>query len=243
MPLNEMNVSMDRLRSLLERARRIRETEGTPALLRHTLSLASESLFEYRSLWLYAEPVDAHQEYDEAEFLPRVDNLRFEVVRSNRQADELEAQGFAFRSCARNTPERLDGGAVALCTFVGKDLASICWVALTQEAMDALPEPPFKVDFDNGEACGADAWTNPRYRRRGLAAHRTLKTHQFYQQNGVTIGRTAYRKDTVYPERLAARFNRTRHGEARYLRVLWWRFWWERPLTRQQGTEWREQTD
>ncbi len=218
---------MSRLVDLRDRARRIYRTEGPMSLAPRGLRFLAYCLWEHRSYWLYIEAI---ADLNEADFLPQIDDFVFKFVTSNREADELEALGLEFRSHVPNGRERLDRGAVALCTFVGWEIASLCWIAMTEEAKRALPEPPFTIYFDNNEACGSDAWTNPKYRRMGLAVHRTMKTHQFLWDNNIAVSRTAYRKGTVYPERLAARFNRTKYAEGRYLRILWWKSWKERPL-------------
>ncbi|MCK4723818.1 MAG: hypothetical protein KAT75_10955, partial [Dehalococcoidia bacterium] len=153
------------------------------------------------------------------------------IISTNQEADELEAGGLEFRSHVPNGRERLDKGVVAFCAFAGLELAGISWVSVSQQAKDALPEPPYRVDFSKNEACVGDAWTNPKYRRMSLGVYRAFRTHRFMLEHGVVVKRIAFRRGSVWPEILAARIYRTRYAEGRYLRILWWKSWKEKPLT------------
>ncbi len=221
---------MDRLTTLVRRAKQVYQTEGLTSMLRQAFAFVEHCLFEHGSYWLYAEPTDAMAAANEADFLPPVDGFRFEIVASNQRADELEADGLEFRSRVPNGRERLDSGVVAFCAFAGHELAGTSWVAMSRQAKDTLPERPYEVDFSKGEACGGDAWTNPKYRQMGVSVYRTLRIHRFLRERGVVVRRNASRKGSVWQQKLAVRFNRTRYAEGRYLRILWWKRWTERPL-------------
>jgi len=221
---------MDRLTTLSRRARQIYLTEGLVSLLRRGFRFLVYCVFDYRSYWLYVEPIASHPNLNEANLLPKLDDFRFEIVSSNQKADDLEADGFEFRSHVPNGRERLDKGAVAFCAFAGRELVSMNWVAMSQQAKDALPEPPYRVNFSENEACVGDGWSNPAYRRMNLGVYRAFRTHRFMQEHGVAVKRIAFRKGSIWPEILAARIHRTRYGEGRYLRILWWKSWKERPL-------------
>ena len=221
---------MDKLTTLFRRAKQVCQTEGLSSMLRQAFAFVGHCLFEHGSYWLYAEPTDAMAAANEADFLPPVDGFRFEIVASNQRADELEADGLEFRSRVSNGRARLDSGVVAFCVFAGHELAGISWVAMSQQAKDTLPERPYHVDFSSNEACGGDAWTNPKYRRMGVSVYRTFRINRFLRESGVVVRRNASRKGSVWQQKLAARFNRTKYGEGRYLRVLWWKSWREKPL-------------
>ena len=215
---------------LLARAKHIRETDGWTALLKRAVSFVGYCLFEHRSYWLYAEPIAAHPELNEADFLPSSDRFTFKIVTSNEEADQMEAEGLEFRSRAPNGRERLDMGAVALCLFHGHELASMNWVAMSQPAKDSLNEPPCTVDFARREAWAGGNWTDPRYRRMGLSAYRFFLTRQFLREHGVSVKRNAFRRGGGGPEGPAGRIDRTMYAEGRYRRILWWSSWKERPL-------------
>jgi hypothetical protein len=213
------------------KARRVYQTGGLRRLLMGGPRFLAYCVFEYRSYWLYAEPTGNTAALDDDHFLPEIDDFRFEIVSSNQKADDLEADGFEFRSHVPNSRERLDKGAVAFCAFAGRELVSTNWVAMSQQAKDSLPEPPYRVDFSANEACVGDGWSNPAYRRMNLGVYRAFRTHRYMLEHGVVVKRIAFRKGSVWPEILAARIHRTRYGEGRYLRILWWKSWRERPLS------------
>ena len=159
---------MGRLKRLLRTAGRVYSTDGLKGLLGRGSRFFLRWLFEYSTYYLYAKPVVHAEGVRVAASTLRIGDLTSKVVSSNAEADELEAQGFEFRSYVPNARERLDAGVMATCVFVGKELGHIAWVAFNQKALDSLGEPPYKVDFANGEAVGTDAWTNPKYRGKGL---------------------------------------------------------------------------
>jgi len=213
------------------KARQVYQSEGGVALLRRVFRFLVYCVFEYRTYYLYAEGIDDLRLPSESDVLPKVDDFTLKVVATNREADELDDGGLQLRSYVPHSTRRLDTGAIAFCFFVGRELAHVGWVALTQEAKDALDEPPYRVDFSNGEACAGSIWTNPRHRGRGIRSYNSLKRLEFLRDAGIRTKRAAIAKGNV-----ASQKGRTRlslpgpHAEARYLRLLWWRSWKERPL-------------
>jgi len=168
---------------------------------------------------------------DEGDFMPTIGEFSFRIVRSNEEADLLEAEGLEFRSWHPKYRERLDEGAVAACVFAGRDLAYVGWAGLSREAMRSMGEPPyrFRVDFAGGEACTGSIWTNPAYRGMGLAAYGYFKRLQFLRQAGKEVARSATAGDNAATHRLLARFGARLYGKGRLIRFLCLEWWWERP--------------
>jgi len=216
---------------LFRRAKRIYQNEGLISLIRRAFAFVVGWFFQYRTDYLYEQPLEDIRKLNEADFMPRIDNFTLKVVSTNQEADELEADGLEFRSCALNVRERLDKGAVAFCTFVGQELVHMGWAAMTQQAKDTLPEPPYKVDFSNKEGCGAAIWTNPKYRRMGLRTYNLFKRYEFLLNNGRVISRSAIAKRNTASQKGHEKFGTRIYAEGRYLRILWWTFWKEKPLT------------
>jgi hypothetical protein len=152
------------------------------------------------------------------------------IVSTNQEADELEAEGLQFRSHVSNSRERLEKGAIAFCIFVERELASIGWVATTQEAKDSLNEPPYKVGFSNKESCTGGSVTDPKHRGMGLMGYNLWKRFEFLGQMDKVRDRAAVAKDNIPSQRATMRVRTKIHAEARYLRILWWGSWKERPL-------------
>ena len=216
-----------RLNTLLRRAKYVSRTEGLIPLLRQSFALLAGYFFRYRTYYLYEYAVG---QGNEAQFTPRIQDLTLEVIFTNQQADELAARGLDFRLQDGHARQKLDRGAIAFCVFVGRELVHIGWVALTQEAKESLYEPPYKVDFTNGETCVGGVWTNPMYREKGLMAYGYFKRSQFLQQRGKVLTRASVAKNNIVSQKMFAKFNSRVYAEARYMKILFWKFWKEKPL-------------
>ncbi len=223
---------MGTLKGLFKRPRHIYRTEGLLGLLGRVYRFLVRPCFEYSTYYLYAKPVPPGEEMNEAGPIPDADGIMPRLVSSNEEVEELEAQGFEFHLHVPNARERLDRGAVATCVFVGKELAHIGWAAFDQRALDSLNEPPYKVDFANKEAVGSGAWTSPKHRGRGLNEHGASLFHLAAREHGREVRRYAMRKSNVPSIKVRERVSDP-CGEGRYLKVLWWKSWRERPLPRE----------
>ena len=141
---------MSRVARLFRRAKQIYHTEGLRSLMRRVFAFLLDGLFKYETYYLYE--TDILMERSESDFLPRIPTFTMHIVGTNKEAEELEADGLEFRSYVSNAGERLEKGATAFCFFFERELANIAWVALTEEAFKTFNEPPMKVDFAIGEA-------------------------------------------------------------------------------------------
>ncbi|MBE9500915.1 MAG: hypothetical protein IMY87_00580 [Chloroflexi bacterium] len=163
--------------------------------------------------------------------MPKIKNFTCKIVSTNQEADELAAEGFEFRSQVTGATEKLDKGAVALCIFVEKELGHICWFAFTEEAKKMVDLLPYKVDFANNEACVGGAWTSQEYRRIGLNKYRSFKDSQFLTNRGIVTARYSIASTNIASQRSLDKFTNKKYAEARYLRILGWKSWKEKPLT------------
>ena len=224
-------MQVTKLTTLFTRAKQIYQTEDFTKLLRRGFAFVLRLFFEYQTYYLSGHTAEDFRDLNEADFTPKIDNFTLKIISTNQEADELEADGLEFRSYVTNARDRLDKGAIAFCIFVGSELACIGWVALTQEAMDSLDEPPYKVDFANHESCTGRYWTNPKYRGEGLAPYACFNTFKFLHHKGTQVNRTAMRTGNISSVRATEKAGFKAYGEGRYLRILWWKSWREKPLT------------
>lgn len=226
--------SMHRLTVLLAEARHICQTDGFPELLRRGLAFAVGSLFFFGTYYVYRESIEelARElaEAEEDDFVPGIEGLALHIVSSNREADELEARGFRFRSQVANARRNLEKGATAFCLFVGQELASVAWHAPNRDAQRSLGEPPYPVDFDKGEICSGALWTNTKYRRKGLRRYSRLNRIKFLRDSGVRARWGVIATENVAALKSRADFGPSPCAEGRYLRILWWKSWKEKPL-------------
>ena len=224
-------MQVTRLTSLFSRAKQIYRSEGLASLLRRAFAFAAGHLVQYRTCYLFEFPTENIQLLTESDLMPKIDDFTLKIVSIRQEADALEAEGLEFRSYVANADERLDKGAIAFCIFVGQELANISWMAMTLEAQRSLREAPCKVHFSKKEAYRGGVWTNPKFRRMGFSLYSLWKKLEFLQERGIQTSRGVVVKGNVTPQLGHARFAPTRYGEGRYLRILWWESWKERPLS------------
>ena len=223
-----------RLIELFTVTKHILQTEGLPPLLRRGFAFLAGYFFQYGTYYLYEIDISkVLKQNSEHDFLPDIPNFTLKIVSQNEQADELAREGFEFRSQVINARKRLGKRAIAFCIFVGRELASIGWISLTQQAKDSLVELPFKVDFSNREACTGGAVTGLKYRNSGLMRYNYFKRLEFLKENGRLRDRAAVAKSNIAAQTGVAKIsdNINIYAEARFLKLLWWKFWWETPLT------------
>ena len=222
---------MSRVACLFRRANQTYQTEGLVPLLKRAFAFAAGHLVQYRTYYLFEFPTNNIQHLTESDLMPKIDDFTLKIVSIKQEADALEAEGLEFRSYVANADERLDKGAIAFCIFVGQELANISWIAMTREAQRSLREAPCKVCFSKNEAYRGGIWTNPKFRRMGFSLYSLWKKLEFLQERGIQTSRAVIAKGNVTPQLGHARFAPIRYGEGRYLRILWWKSWKERPLS------------
>ena len=223
---------MNRISWMLGRATRILKTEGLIPLVRRGFPFVLSFFFRYEEYYIYESDIqEIMKERGEAEPLPSIQDFTVKIVSTNEEAGELEAEGLDFRSQSTNARKRLDKGAIALCVFIGGELASRGWIATTQEAKDSIDELPYRADFSNGESCTGASVTNPKYRGLGLMGYNLWKRFEFLEQKGIVRDRAAVAKSNISSQRATMRVRTNIHAEGRYLKVLCWKSWKEKPLT------------
>ena len=220
---------MSRVADLYREARRVHQTEGLMPLARRGFAFALHWLFKYETYYLYA--TDILMERNEADFRSRLPTFTMHIVGTNEEAEELEADGLEFRSSVSNAKERLEKGAIAFCFFIGQELANIAWVALHEEAFRSFNDPPMKVDFAAREAYSGGVWTSPKYRGLGFNAYCYFKILEYMRDRGKLVSRASIAVPNVVSQRATGKIGTNVYGEGRYHRILWWKFWKERPLT------------
>jgi hypothetical protein len=219
-----------RFTELFKAAIRVFKTEGLPTLLRRGFTFLIGHFFQYGVYYLYEiDVLKALKQAKEANLIPKIQDFTLKVVYTNEQADELDREGFEFRSQSINARERLDKGAITFCIFVRHELASIGWITLTEQAKNSLTELPFKVDFSNNEACTGSV-TNPKYRNMGLMSYSYFKRLEFLKENGRLRDRAPVAKSNIASQMGIAKISNNIYAEARFLKLLWWKYWREKPL-------------
>jgi len=154
------------------------------------------------------------------------------MITSNQQVDELVVDGFEdFRHYISNSKRRLVSGAIAFCLFVGKEFASINWVAMDEKAQRSLVPIPFRIDF-LVEALPEDIMTIPKYRQQGLHSYTHYERNRFLKEQGITTLITTIRaNEHNRSTRLSRRAGSQYYAKVKYIKLLWWTWWKETLLT------------
>jgi hypothetical protein len=163
--------------------------------------------------------------------MPRIDGLTFRIVRTNKEADELAAElGCDLRRRFVRARRCLDKSAIAFCFFANGEIAHIGWVALDEEAKTCFDPVPYEVDFRHGVACTGGTITVPKYGSRGLMTYGYVKRLQFLRELGWKASRNCVAVDNVASQKAQAKLGPRIYARARCLKLLGWRFLWQRPI-------------
>ncbi len=209
---------------LLRTARRISQTDGLVSLINRGFKFLGGWFFQHEIYYLYKHEM---KDRNEAEFMPRIHDFTFEIVFTNRQADELATRGLEFRSSDGIDKYRLDEGAIAFCFFVGQEFAHKGWIAVNEKAQRSFFNIPYKVDYVRKEALCGGTFTNPEYRGNGLMAYGYFKRLQFLKESGLTEAKNAVAKDNIASHKALARLEPELYGQARYFKIMGLKFWRE----------------
>jgi GNAT superfamily N-acetyltransferase len=76
------------------------------------------------------------------------------------------------------------------------------------------------------------AYTVQKYRGKGLMAYVYYKAYEYLRDKGITISRNAVTVDNVISQKVLSKFSLEIYAQARYIRILWWTYWKEMPLTK-----------
>lgn len=214
--------------AILKRARDILQTEGLKHLLTRGFAFVRVQFFDWGDYYLYEYTL---KERNEADYLPKIPDFTFKMVIRNEEADRLEEIiGSDFRRRFVKARSRLDKGAIAFCVFIEGEIAHIGWVALSEKAHRAVDNLPYKVDFSNNEACTGGTETIPQYRSKGLMTYGYFKRTEYLRGKGIVVSRNAIAKNNIASQKAHAKFNPRCYAEGEYLKLLWWRFWKEKPV-------------
>jgi len=224
---------LDRLRTLFSRVKDIYQEEGLLDTIERIFLFTKHvilSAISYENSEFYITGRVLRVE-DDDKYLPKIPNVTYWFVETIEQLDELQKEGFDLSLLDIDQPHyRLQKGAIVNLVFVGHELGFKGWTALTEEAKNIINPYPYKVDFEKGEVCGGNAWTNPKYRRQGLSYYAAYRNEQFLIEKGVVKSRSI-----KYTNNIASIGQSVKRGtpilaRARYIRIFGLQFWREKPI-------------
>jgi len=217
----------NRLRALFNRVKDIYREEGLIATIKRIFASLISKSYKNEVYYVYGRTLE---EGNEADRMPKIQNITHRMVETVHQLDELSNEGFDLSLIDIDQYRyRLEKGAIAGLIFVDRELGFTSLGALTEEAKNSLIRYPYKVDFANNEACGAEAWTNPKYRRQGLHNYAAYKWDQFCIGKGVIKERSIILSSNIASQRSTTKMGSKLLARARYISIFGLQFWRERP--------------
>ena len=196
-------------------------------LLMEGIRFLKSRVFEFEKYYLYEMTLDEPAKFEPA---PKMQDFIFEIVSTNQRIDELLADGFDFGINGIRARKKLDKGALMFCIFIKKKLACVHWAAVTEEAKEIMVRVPSKVDFLSNEVYLGWSETIPEYRKLGFSQYLISEKLKLFAKMGKTTGKWTVVKSNAASNELTIKIGARIYGEGRYLNILWWKFWKERPL-------------
>jgi hypothetical protein len=120
----------------------------------------------------------------------------------------------------------LDYGAIACCTFIGKEFTAIHWVILSADVQKKITFP-VNIDFSNHMGMTRGAWVKPQYRGLGLFRLHSRNQDRFLLDQGVHILRSPVERTNKAGQGLYKMLGGMKYGKATMLKILWWKSWKE----------------
>lgn len=219
---------LDRLIPLVRKGKTILREEGVVPFIKQTLLFLISPLFRRETYYIYEKDLNELSEFD---FTPKIQSFTLKIVSTPEQVDELIAEGFDINCYldAEEIKERISRRAVLFCVFVGKEFAHVTWGALAEKAKKEIDKLPFQVDFQKGEACSGASLTKPEYRGKGIFSYTYSYIFPYLVKQGFVKDKFTISESNISSQKAHAKFSPTITGKGRYLKLLWWEFWKEKP--------------
>jgi len=206
---------------IVRRARELLRQEGLTGLL-----AGAGRYLRWVLQWVYTHELlrAYHLSVAEAAAMrvtPPGDNVQVYVIESREDAMRLSEEGFeSVLEAVPGAERRLRCGAVAACAFLGRELASIDWMALSERAKPAVDSFPYRADFASSDACTGGAYTMPHLRGKGLAAYRFSAQVAYLYAKGRRTCYNAIAVDNIPSQRTVERYGATFDAVFRHRRFM-----------------------
>jgi len=221
-----MKIFFDRIKNHLKLGLALLKNTGIKTFVRRELYLLRSFWFTYLTFYVYRVNLDNHLEIEFPE------NIEFLLIDKTAEIEVLVRNGYDFGPFAVMDDHRLKQGALCLCFFRNKVISHVAWIAAAPKAQRSLTDIPCPVDFEDGEAYLGRLERNPKLKRPDFSAlilH--LKEIEVLRSMGKTGCCFIILKNNFIPQiGLAKRAGVLPCSSARYLKILVWRWWWEKPL-------------
>ena len=225
-----MNSTIKRTLTQLRLGAAILRTTGTKVFVQRWLYFCGSHFFNYQTFYVYRVKLDKPLSFQ----LPSA-AIECKLLEKTNDFASLVKEGYDFGPFVVRDDNRLEQGALSLCFFQNKIISHIAWIALDQRAKESLADFPFPVVFEHSEAYLGRLARNPKLKRPTFSAvvifFKALELLQGMGKKGCNF---IVRQNNIIPQLgLAKRADIRPCASASYLKILWWHWWWEKPLKNQ----------
>ncbi len=210
---------------ILKRGIYLLQKEGIWTFLSQGFSFLGRFFYSRGSYYIYEKPLTKDEKYS---LQPKLQKVELKIISTPEEFEQLAANGYDFKMMLFK--DKLKKGAVAFCALANKELAHVTWAAFNEEAKNEVDYLPFKVAFQNKEACSGASFTDPKFRGKGLLSYIYTYIFPYLIQRGVVKDKFTIEVNNISSQKAHAKFNPTIIGKGHYLKILWWEFWKEEPL-------------
>jgi hypothetical protein len=161
------------------------------------------------------------------DYKPKIE-CSFKFISKEDDIDELIVNKYRMNILDFQT--KLEKGAVAFCVFVDKKLASVTWIADHEAAKQLIDPLPFVVNFEQGEVCSGSAFTDPKYRGKGLQNYIHTLMYHYLIDKGIYICKYSIEKRNAASQKVGGHFGQKIISYGRNLKILGMTFWKDLPL-------------
>jgi len=220
------------LRSTVCRAGYLMRTGGLASLVagsyRYIRSLR-RLIYVSVPFYVYETRVDDSVSLD---YPPPVEGCELHILESNTEADALFALGYEdFRRRHRGARRALDGGGIAVCTYVGHAFASIDWIALAPSSLFGMARVAHRHTFRDGHACTTNAFTVPAFRNAHLGSYRLAGALRYLRDHGYKTSDAVIAVHNMPSRRCIERFGGHVVRGGRYVRLCTMHRWTTHAIT------------
>ncbi|HEX7475283.1 MAG TPA: hypothetical protein VF318_04895 [Dehalococcoidales bacterium] len=213
---------------LLNRAQYIIKTDGIIGVVKRGAVYLLPNIFKFESVYLYRHSTGL--QLDEANYKPRRQDVEFKVIRTNQEADLLVPNYTDLREIMFDARSILDKGGIAVCLYIGRELAHISWLAVNGEARDSVDEIPYEIKFSEKQACTGKTFTDPKYRGQNLMVYGNYMKLNYLREIGVSSLFHAVGVKNIASQKGYKKFDPTIYAQGRYLKIFNLKFWRQKPL-------------
>ena len=210
---------------VLKRGIYVLQKEGIWTFLSQVFSFLGSFFYSRGSYYIYEKTLTKNEKY---QFNTKLQNATIKIISTPEEFEQLGSNGYDFKMMLFK--DKLKKGAVAFCAFANKELAHVTWVAFNEKAKKEIDYLPFKVAFQNKEACSGASFTEPKYRGKGLLSYIYAYIFPYLAQRDIVKDKFTIEVNNISSQKAHAKFNPIITGKGHYLKILWWEFWKEEPI-------------